>query len=290
MNPLLNIGNSEIMNFQHIFNLIQRYKGKVKFFDLRNVEAFESCHLESSLNICPERYNTENLSLEKITHEKELSRLRRYCLIIGFSSENEDIAIQLKEMLNKLKCRDIFMLSNVDEFFSRYFFLGNSNIKEFPNEIIPEFLFLGSQEHAHNRDIVEILRITHVLNVTRGAANPFSGLKYCRVHVDDAETEQISLYFQKAYDFIDTALVECMQGRKCVVLVHCAKGVSRSATIVIMYIMRALGFSLSEAFNFIKTHRNIIEPNEGFIKELQEFEINNHEFPNIRFNRRASMT
>jgi hypothetical protein len=51
--------------------------------------------------------------------------------------------------------------------------------------------------------------------------------------------------------------------------------------------MRAVGFSLNEAFTFIQKQREIIGPNAGFIKELEEFESNNTEF-NLKLGRRSS--
>ncbi|OMJ91215.1 hypothetical protein SteCoe_6284 [Stentor coeruleus] len=289
MNPLLNLQDPTTLNFQYIYNLLQRYKDRLKFIDLRDSISYENFHLPISLHICQDPNSSLNINLKLLTKEKELSRLRRYCIIISFTEEYETLAYSLMDLLTDLKCKEINLLPLANDFFRRYSFLSDYRIqkKDLPNEIIPGFLYLGSQQHAHNRDIIEILGITHVLNVTIGAANPFPGLKYCRVHVDDNESEKISVYFQKAYDFIDNALESNIQGKKTVVLVHCAKGVSRSATIVIMYMMRAVGFSLNEAFAFIQKQREIIGPNAGFIKELEEFEKNNTEF-NLKLGRRSS--
>lgn len=291
MNPLLKLQDPQTLDFQYIFNLLQRYKDKIKFFDLRDNISYENFHLPISLHIGQAPNSSLSIDLHQLTKEKELSRLRRYCLIISFTEEYEPLAQSLTDLLTKLKCKEIHVLPNVNIFFERYQFLREPSIqnKDLPNEIIPGFLYLGSQQHAHNRDIMEILGITHVLNATRAAANPFSGLKYCRVHVDDHESEKISIYFQKAYDFIDNALEMNIQGKKSILLVHCAKGVSRSATLVMMYLMRAVGFSLTEAFVFIQKQREIIGPNSGFIKELEDFERNNHEF-DVRQGRRASLS
>ena len=243
MNPLMNLYDEKIMHFQLIFNLIQRYKGKTKFFDLRPTENFESCHIRNSIHLRLEIGNIEELDLGKISHEHEVSRLRRYCLIIGFTDESEYFANVIQQKLINIKCKEIHMLPELDDFFERYNFIceGRCLASDLPNEIIPNFLYLGTQEHAHNREIVELLGITHVLNATRGASSPFSGLKYCCVHIDDNETEKISSYFYKAYEFIDSALIGSLNGKRNIVLVHCAKGVSRSPTFVIMYLMRATG-------------------------------------------------
>ena len=49
-----------------------------------------------------------------------------------------------------------------------------------------------------------------------------------------------------------------------VIFVHCAMGVSRSASCVIMYIMKKFRIGFEDALEFVRTKRSIVEPNEGF--------------------------
>ena len=49
-------------------------------------------------------------------------------------------------------------------------------------------------------------------------------------------------------------------------------GVSRSSSCVIAYLMKEKGMSLYEALNFTKSKRFIVEPNFGFMRQLQEYE------------------
>jgi protein-tyrosine phosphatase len=56
------------------------------------------------------------------------------------------------------------------------------------------------------------------------------------------------------------------------VLVHCAMGMSRSATSVIMFIMKEFLIPLEDAFEFVKTQRDATDPNEGFMLQLKKFE------------------
>jgi hypothetical protein len=56
------------------------------------------------------------------------------------------------------------------------------------------------------------------------------------------------------------------------VLVHCAMGRSRSATMVIMYLMKKFDISMEIAFRLAKTRREVVDPNEGFLKKLEEYE------------------
>lgn len=251
----------------------------MKFFDIRDQISYDQVHIKHSIRVPIEHENISVDLLKIITREKEISRLRRYCLIIAYSQVYTQQAEAFFSLLDSIKCKEIHKLVNIEEFLSRYYFLcRHLAVKDFPNEIIPGFLYLGSQEHALNRDIMEVLNITHICNVTRDATNRFYNIKYCRVYVDDIETEKISLFFKKAYEFIENAMEGFNAGEKNVVLVHCAKGVSRSATIVIMFLMRTYELGLDEAFRFVKRHREIIEPNEGFMNELRNFQMNNLQF------------
>lgn len=45
-----------------------------------------------------------------------------------------------------------------------------------------------------------------------------------------------------------------------------------SATIVIAYLMKKHGVSLSEAFQLVKSKRPVISPNAGFMIQLQNYD------------------
>ena len=55
-------------------------------------------------------------------------------------------------------------------------------------------------------------------------------------------------------------------------LVHCQAGVSRSATVVISYLMYAKKAPLRSAFAHLRKIRPVVCPNPGFVKQLQEYE------------------
>lgn len=55
-------------------------------------------------------------------------------------------------------------------------------------------------------------------------------------------------------------------------LVHCAAGVSRSASAVIAYLMMFQGMDYVTAYQYVKSKRPVIHPNPGFSHCLQLFE------------------
>jgi protein-tyrosine phosphatase len=66
-------------------------------------------------------------------------------------------------------------------------------------------------------------------------SNSKIGIKYLHIFVLDESEVGVKAFFHEAFDFIDDALNN-NKGNK--VLVHCAMGKSRSATIAIMFIMK----------------------------------------------------
>jgi protein-tyrosine phosphatase len=80
------------------------------------------------------------------------------------------------------------------------------------------------------------------------------------IRVHDVPTTRLAPHFGDCIKFIYNAIAS---GGK--VLVHCWAGVSRSATIVIAYLMRMHEMQLGLAFNLVRTKRMIVNPNHGFM-------------------------
>jgi hypothetical protein len=95
------------------------------------------------------------------------------------------------------------------------------------------------------------------------------GIRYCQVPVRDFVTADILTYLSGATTFCHVNL----QQRTTNVLVHCEMGVSRSATVVLAYLMRYHGMTRDEAYIAIKKKRPKIEPNEGFWHQLKVWEL-----------------
>ncbi|KAJ3143973.1 Protein transport protein ssh1 [Irineochytrium annulatum] len=55
-------------------------------------------------------------------------------------------------------------------------------------------------------------------------------------------------------------------------LVACQQGVSRSASLVIAYVMAERGVGVEEAYEFVKERSSVVGPNVEMMGRLREFE------------------
>ncbi|KAK3102067.1 hypothetical protein FSP39_008506 [Pinctada imbricata] len=98
--------------------------------------------------------------------------------------------------------------------------------------------------------------------------NPFpEKYTYFRIDKEDVEDTDLLENFKSAFEFID-------EGRKKgKVLVHCNAGISRAGTMITAYVMKTKAMKRDEAMEFAQSKRNNpIDPNDGFLKQLLEFE------------------
>ncbi|XP_060217681.1 dual specificity protein phosphatase 1-like isoform X4 [Lycium barbarum] len=134
--------------------------------------------------------------------------------------------------------------------------------------MIEEGLYLGSLGAANNKDALKRLNLTHILTIARELNPPYPNeFVYKVLAVHDRVDANISHYFEECFDFIEEA-----KGQGGGVLVHCFAGKSRSATIVIAYLMKKHGMSHSEAFQLVKSRRPVVSPNAGFMTQLENYD------------------
>jgi len=134
-------------------------------------------------------------------------------------------------------------------------------------EIFPH-VYLGSEWNASNLEELNKNGVCHILNVTREIDNFFPGMfDYLNVRVYDDEKTDLLKHWDNTFKYITKAQQE---GSK--VLVHCKMGVSRSASVVIAYAMKAYSWDLKKALNFVQTKRQCIKPNCSFIAQLETYQ------------------
>ncbi len=90
---------------------------------------------------------------------------------------------------------------------------------------------------------------------------------YKRIAVYDASTTNLKSYAPEIVAFISKGL---NYGS---VLVHCQRGVSRSATAVLFYLMHEAGMALEDALEVCRRRRDCVNPIPAFLSQLKEYEL-----------------
>ena len=133
------------------------------------------------------------------------------------------------------------------------------------DEIIDN-IWLGNCSSAENiKDLKDkgIKKILTVMDQTGPEYKEEDGFIHKKYEIRDFEDQNIIQYFGECLKF--------MKGEE-KILVHCMAGASRSATIVIAYLMWNKKMEYGKALQFVKDKRFIVFPNDGFREQLKMFE------------------
>ena len=135
-------------------------------------------------------------------------------------------------------------------------------------------LFLGpkSATHKANHDFLKSVDIKCIVSLSNTPINDefklSDTIQYYYFQAKDDQDFQISNLFDSIHKIMDDNI---LKGKN--ILIHCDMGVSRSGTIVVSYLMKTLKISCKEALKLTKKSRKAVRPNEGFMKQLEEFEV-----------------
>ncbi|XP_068183411.1 dual specificity protein phosphatase family protein [Antennarius striatus] len=137
------------------------------------------------------------------------------------------------------------------------------------DEVWPN-LYIGNVAVAQNRKTLHKLGITHVLNAAHSKQGSIGNQSfygntcvYFGIPAEDSDSFDLGQYFRPAADFIHKAL-KSAEGK---VLVHCIMGMSRSATLVLAYLMLKQRLALKDALRRVAQKRAIY-PNQNFLSLL----------------------
>jgi hypothetical protein len=130
-------------------------------------------------------------------------------------------------------------------------------------------LFLGGSWFSESVEFMRVNHIDAVLVCGYELTRPFlTTLQYKQLLLDDVDDAPLSLMLPGAIEFIHEHLVVNKRN----VLVHCRMGISRSASIVIAYLIMRKRFTFNQAFHHVKSKRSKIAPNAGFLRLLKTLE------------------
>lgn len=151
----------------------------------------------------------------------------------------------------------------------------------YPSKIF-DYLFLTGVDFLKKEEDPLLSRdIKYVISVMK---NPpiVSNVKQLIIPIEDSEQEKITAYFDSAFKLI----IEARKNHSNV-LIHCEKGMSRSATIVIGWILfdehnKRKHVDFRNTFSFVKKQRSVVAPNPGFVSALMKYSDElNANLPNL---------
>ena len=143
------------------------------------------------------------------------------------------------------------------------------NLSAPPTEIIDN-IYLGNGYNAADLNTLQINNIQYIINATNEIPNYYDAdvsknITYMKIPISDIAGSSIKDYLEQSYTFI-TQSNDIGTGN---ILIHCYMGSSRSAAVVIYYLMKMHNKTLDEAMVYIKSKRDIVNLNTCFIEDLQ---------------------
>ncbi|KAI0739126.1 hypothetical protein C8Q80DRAFT_1112923 [Daedaleopsis nitida] len=133
------------------------------------------------------------------------------------------------------------------------------------NEILPN-LWLGDLPSALDTENLRAHHIRSVLSAMRGRVSIHETFLRHQINIDDTDTADILQHFVPSITFIQAELDKGYG-----ILVHCQAGMSRSVAIVAAYLMVTQGLDPEAALETIRKARPDVQPNEGFMRQLEIF-------------------
>ena len=142
------------------------------------------------------------------------------------------------------------------------FFLINIIICDM-NYIIDN-IYLGDSLAAANETFLKEYNITTVINCAQELVSEYQEIKFLELTLSDFLDQKILPKFEIAYKFIKI-------NSENNILIHCSLGMSRSASLVIFYLIKEKRWDYDTCYAYTKERRPIIDPNPGFEQQLREY-------------------
>ncbi len=131
---------------------------------------------------------------------------------------------------------------------------------------IIDHIYLGDLDSV-NSEYIEKNNIEIIINISNSRYDINPVIKYYNYDIEDNHDENISKFF--------SSFISVTSSTKSNILIHCANSVSRSVTLVLIYLLQHM--NLKDALVYLKSKRTqYTKPNIGFIKQLIQYENKLH--------------
>ncbi len=224
----------------------------------------------------------------RVMYDKTTDYTSYYLNFGNYDQYNSDDENNIAGNLNEVEINEVMndKLNDYNEFLQVEKYVSEENNKRILPEVglmheysvffgkpthIVDNIYLGSAFNAASYDTLKENNITTILNITREIRNYFpEDFQYERYDLYDNNKHSILAYLEKAFAAIRFQQ-DNVDGN---ILIHCYMGASRSASVVLYYLMKTKKnddgefMSFDEALNFIKSKRSNVNPTFRFTKDL----------------------
>lgn len=145
-----------------------------------------------------------------------------------------------------------------------YGYIVDSKPDDKPAKIL-EYLYLGSQDCCSS-EVLKTYNIWNVLSI--GIETPLQDPLIKKHYLECLDLPETNIWdtIKKSVEVIKNAVNKSES-----ILVHCNAGISRSASVVIGYLMLVFNYSFNDAFQHVHSARPVIRPNDGFLNQLKNY-------------------
>ena len=125
-------------------------------------------------------------------------------------------------------------------------------------------IYLGNKNNALDDVFITDNNIKYIINITLDIFNKYNHIKYYNYNIEDSCDDNIQEYFDEITSIINN-------NKNNNILVHCRVGKSRSATLILAYLMKYENMTLKKSLDFVRSKKNI-QPNICFFDNLIKYE------------------
>jgi len=124
-------------------------------------------------------------------------------------------------------------------------------------------IYIGQIDSVNEEELKKI-GISKILIAGKRLKNDnHNNFEYMELFLDDSLEQEIKTCCSIANNFIDS-------NPDSKILIHCYSGISRSASVLIAYVMHKLNMNYDDAYKFVKEKYPMAHPNENFVNQLKK--------------------
>lgn len=257
-----------------------------RIYDIRSLEDYNLSHICRAQHIdCSSNESIASIDAQ-INDDYGKAENPSSVLIYNNNSDDHDNALELlityltssRNPAKKYLQQIDILIGGFQSFHSKFPFLCSDHIYfdqccqlSWPSCVTPS-IFLGSAM-CRNELIISSLNITHIISLSDYPEKKLhlSNIKTVHYEIADSLSSNMFPIFDSSIEWLSKSLNE----DKGIVFIHCEQGVSRSASVLMAYLLYVNEefLSVNEVYQFVKSKRSVIRPNASFLQQLEEFLI-----------------